>query len=142
MSKFVVENLKGVYIVVLMFMCVSLTSCVYLTKQNPNVETPLDSAIITYSAMVDWYIGAYNEVSALNTNVNLPIHTKIILRSKVNPAMDSYKQMLIDYGALIEVVQAHSVLSSADVVSLETKAKILEILKGNIINFLIQLEQR
>lgn len=129
----------------LMFLIVTclvfVTSCSFLTKQNPNVKTPLDAAKITYAASTEWYLGVYNDVVLLNNATYLNDEAVIVLRNKLNPAMDNYKHVLIDYGDVIEQVESSGGMSSISKKALTLKAAELNIIKQSIIGLLLTMEQ-
>ena len=122
-------------------MCVSLMSCSYLTKQNPNVKTPLDAAKVTYDASCGWYFGVYSDVVMLNKDPYLSEKAQRILRNDVNPAMDKYKHMLIEYGVLIEYIETGRVLSSIGDSALILKAEELNMMKQSIIGLVLAINQ-
>ena len=141
MKKFVVEDLKKFYVIVLMLMCVSLMSCSYLTNQNPNVKTPLDAAKVTYDASCGWYFGVYSDVVMLNKDPYLSEKAQRILRNEVNPAMDKYKHMLIEYGVLIEQVEAGGAISAIGDFVLLSKTEELNTMKQSIIHLVLAINQ-
>ncbi len=124
-----------------MLMCVSLMSCSYLTKQNPNVKTPLDAAKVTYDASCSWYIGAYSDVVMLNENLYLSEKAQKILRNEVNPAMDEYKHVLMVYGGLIKQIETGKMLSSMGDSALILTAEELNTMKQSIIRLVLTINQ-
>lgn len=135
-------DLKKKFLMLLVIMCLVLTtSCSLLTGQNPNVKTPLDAAKITYDASCGWYIGVYSDVVILNQNIHLNEESATLLRNEINPAMDKYKHMLINYGTLIEQVESGEALMSIAEAALELKAGELDMLKRSIIGLLLTINQ-
>jgi len=75
-------GLKEKCLMLLVAMClVLMTSCSMLTKQNPNVNTPLDAAKVTYDASCGWYVGVYSDVVTLNKDPYLSRDAQNVLRN-------------------------------------------------------------
>lgn len=137
------SNLKKECLMFLIAVCmVFVTSCSLLTKQNPNVKTPLDAAKITYAASSEWYLGVYNDVVVLNNSMYLDDVAVDILRTKLNPAMDNYKRSLLSYGALIKQIESVETVSPISKSALGYKEAELTMIKQSIIGMLASLEQK
>jgi hypothetical protein len=135
-------DLKKKCLMLLIAMCLILmTSCSLLTKQNPNVKTPLDAAKVTYDASCNWYVGVYSDIVMLNKDPYLSENAQKVLKNEVNPAMDRYKHMLIEYGTLIEQIEAGRILSAIGDSALLLKAEELNIMKQSIIGLVLAINQ-
>lgn len=135
-------GLKEKCLMFLVAMClVLMTSCSMLTKQNPNVKTPLDAAKVTYDAFCGWYVGVYSDVVLLNKDPYLSEEAQGVLRNQVNPAMDKYKHMLIEYGTLIEQIEAGGVITAIGDSALLLKVEELNMMKQSIIGLVLVVNQ-
>ena len=134
--------LKSIFCMFLLATClVFISACAVLTRQNPNVKTPLDAAKVTYDASCSWYVGVYNDVVLLNKDPYLSDKAVKILRDQVNPAMDKCKHTLIAYGTLIKQIESGGVVSSISEVALKLKAAELNAIKQSIIGLLLTISQ-
>jgi hypothetical protein len=135
-------GLKEKCLMFLIAICLVLTtSCSLLIKQNPNVKTPLDAAKVTYDASCGWYVGVYSDVVMLNKDPYLSEKARKVLRNEVNPAMDKYKHMLIEYGTLIEQIEAGGVISAVDNSALLLRVEELNMAKQGIIGLVLVINQ-
>ena len=137
-----VIGLKEKCLMFLIAMClVFMTSCSLLIKQNPNVKTPLDAAKVTYDASCGWYVGVYSDIVLLNKDPYLSEKAQKILRNEVNPAMDKYKHMLIEYGTLIEQIEVGGAISAIGDSVLLLRAEELNMMKQSIIGLILVVNQ-
>lgn len=135
-------SLKEKCLIFLIAMCFVLTaSCSMLTKQNPNVNTPLDVAKVTYDASCGWYLGVYSDIVMLNKDPYLNKDAQKILRNEINPAMDNYKHGLIEYGNLIDRIETDGVISAIGDSALILKAEELNRVKQSIVSLMLTINQ-
>lgn len=138
----VVIGLKEKCLMFLIAMCLVFTaSCSLITKQNPNVKTPLDAAKVTYDASCGWYVEVYSDVIRLNKDPYLSEKAQKVLRNQVNSSMDRYKHMLIDYGTLIEQIEAGGVIAAIGDSALLLQAEELNMMKRSIIGLVLAINQ-